>query len=296
MRIRDYQNQQVNIYRYYAMNHPFYEMNPHTHPEWEIMYVVHGKCRIGCMIDGKERIYDLRDGEYVLIEGGVPHDLTVEKENPCRVLNLEGRVEAAAGGSCLRFCSEDSAVVSFCADTEPVLAGTDDGRLHDILRSLIQELKETPDYFITDSNPMLNLLLGQFFLTIARQRQQARRHKGEQSVYCRKAQDYIEENFDQEITVADVATAVGISEGYLQRLYKKEKGFPIMEEILELRIDKAKNLLENSTLPVIDIAVNVGFNSRQHFSAMFTRMTGCSPMMWRKRKGNISAYEGFAGE
>ena len=209
------------------------------------------------------------------------------------MLNLEGRVETAVGGSCLQICSKDPAIAVFCADLEPVITGTDDGRLHDVLRALIQELKEIPDYHITDHNPMLNLLLGQFFLTLARQRQRARRSNGEQSLHCRRAQLYIEENFDQEITVGDVAAAVGISEGYLQRLYKKEKGFPIMEEILRLRIEKAKNLLENSTLPVIDIAINVGFNSRQHFSAMFTRIAGCSPMMWRKRKGGLAVFEGF---
>ena len=62
------------------------------------------------------------------------------------------------------------------------------------------------------------------------------------------------------------------------------------DEILRLRIEKAKMLLENSTLPIVDIAVNVGFNSRQHFCAMFGRIAGCSPMMWRKQKGNFSAF------
>jgi PAS domain S-box-containing protein len=120
-----------------------------------------------------------------------------------------------------------------------------------------------------------------------------KKNEGNISFYIRQAQEYLEENFDSDITVAQVAGAVNLSEGYLQRLYKKEKGISMMDKVLWMRIEKAKLLLENSTLPVIDVAVASGFNSRQHFSSTFTRLVGCSPAAWRKSKGNIQVSEGF---
>ena len=281
---------QLNIYRFYAVNYPFYEMKLHIHDEWEIMYVVRGKCRVTCLTEGEEKTYELREGGYILIRGGIPHALTVEKACPCRILNLEGRMENTDDTGCMFLLRSEEVFKAFLSDPAKVQKGSDDGSLHNILKALIRELKQSKDFFLTDKNPMLGLLLGQFVLLIARQRMQAKENKSGRSVYSKKAQMFIEENFDREITASEIARAVGISEGYLQRLYKKENGFSMTEEILRLRIEKAKMLLENSTLPIVDIAVNVGFNSRQHFCAMFGRIAGCSPMVWRKQKGNISAF------
>lgn len=227
---KDYRDLGLQIFRYYAINYPFFEMDFHSHEEWEIMYVVHGRCRITCVEEERERDYDLREGEYILTGGEVRHKLHVERNMPCRILNLEGRMEAMENAGYLEWLEKEPVFQAFCRDRAVVMSG---------------------------------------------------------NIYIRKAQEYLEEYFDQEIAISHVAEAAGVSEGYLQRLFKKETDSTIMDEILRLRVEKAKLLLENSTLPVIDIAVNVGFNSRQHFTAMFRQLTGSTPMEWRTRRGNV---------
>ncbi len=54
-----------------------------------------------------------------------------------------------------------------------------------------------------------------------------------------------------------------------------------------------KHLPEISRLTVTEIAVSVGFNSRQYLTRAFTREAGCSPGVYRKTKGNSSVYQGF---
>ena len=144
-----------------------------------------------------------------------------------------------------------------------------------------------------EASLLADLLMVQMLIHLKRQWTERKINEGNISFYIRQAQEYLEENFDSDITVAQVAEAVNLSEGYLQRLYKKEKGISLMAKVLWMRIEKAKLLLENSTLPVIDVAVAAGFNSRQHFSSTFTRLVGCSPAAWRKSKGNIQVSEGF---
>jgi len=84
---------------------------------------------------------------------------------------------------------------------------------------------------------------------------------------------------------------MGIS--YLQRLFKEHIGQSIIDKINELKIAKAKLLLEISCLPIIDIAVTVGFHNRQHFTLVFTKIIGCSPSLYRKQKGNNQLFLGF---
>ena len=58
-------------------------------------------------------------------------------------------------------------------------------------------------------------------------------------------------------------------------------------------IEKAKILLETSSLPIPDIAVSVGFNNRQHFTYTFLKLVGCSPALFRKHKGDYRVWNGF---
>ena len=286
-----YEKYRMKIERYYAVNYPFYTMDFHTHSEWEIMYVAYGRAKISCMEEAGEKTYELREGEYILIEGNIPHKLTVEKETPCRMLNLEGRELRDKEVSFFQSLTKEEGMRSFLEQESSVIAGRDDGRLHETLSELIRELKERKRK--KEASLLADLLMVQMLIHLKRQWTERKKNEGNISFYIRQAQEYLEENFDSDITVAQVAEAVNLSEGYLQRLYKKEKGISLMDKVLWMRIEKAKLLLENSTLPVIDVAVAAGFNSRQHFSSTFTRLVGCSPAAWRKSKGNIQVSEGF---
>lgn len=281
----------MKIERYYAVNYPFYTMDFHAHKEWEIMYVVYGRCKISCIENNNERLYDLREGEYILLAGDVPHKLTVEKETPCRILNLEGKEVMGKWKFSFQNLMQEKEMSVFLESKDSVIVGQDDGRLHETLSELIRELKKSKRK--KEKSLLADLLMGQMLIHLMRQWTESKRMEGNISFYIRQAQEYLEENFDRDITVLQVAKEVNLSEGYLQRLYKREKGVSIMDRVLQLRVEKAKLLLENSTLPVIDVGVAAGFNSRQHFSATFARLVGCSPAAWRKSKGNVQVSEGF---
>lgn len=137
-----YEKHRMKIERYYAVNYPFYTMDFHAHSEWEIMYVAYGRAKISCMEEAGEKIYELREGEYILIEGNIPHKLTVEKETPCRMLNLEGRELLDKEVSFFQSLTKEEGMRSFLEQESSVIAGRDDGRLHETLSELIRELKE----------------------------------------------------------------------------------------------------------------------------------------------------------
>ena len=208
-----------------------------------------------------------------------------KKGRTCRILNLEGKLEKTNGRFCVEMLEKDAETRNFAQQSRSVILGKDDGRLHDIVTALLEELRSDSGLKANKRGTMQELLLGQFYITIARQN--GREGSAGRVEYIRKAQRFIENHYDQEIGITDVAEETGLSEGYLQRLYKAEKGISIMEEVIRLRIENAKLLLEISTLPVVDVAVQTGFNSIQHFSATFKKTVGCSPAEWRKMRGAV---------
>lgn len=92
--------------------------------------------------------------------------------------------------------------------------------------------------------------------------------------------NYIKENFYKNITLADAAKTVHVSSSHLNRLLKKEYGKTFTEILLDIRIERAKELLlKNYNVEVVSDMV--GFNSAAYFAVCFKKFTGVSPSKYR---------------
>jgi AraC-type DNA-binding domain-containing proteins len=279
--------------RYYAINHSFFEMDMHFHKEMEIMYVVHGKCKV--LVQKSEasiKEYIVKKGEYIFIDGGIQHKLTVEREAPCRVLNLEMRKIKPRNSISIKKLTEDSSVLkAFIDSKQPIIYGNDDnGVLHSIIVALQTQLQLKLE--LSEKHIMTDLLMGQFFIELARQCRTIN-NTNTGKIYIKKALAYISDKYDQEICIKDIAEALHVSSAHLQRVFKREEGESLIDRITTLRIEKAKLLLQISNLPIVDVAISVGFHNRQHFSYVFNKKVGCSPALYRKTKGNSSLWQAF---
>lgn len=96
------------------------------------------------------------------------------------------------------------------------------------------------------------------------------------------ARQYMDENFEQGITVAEAAQYVFLSQGYFTRAFKDELGISPMNYLMKKRIEKACELLENNEIKVSSIAVQSGFSSPQRFNVAFRKLIGKTPMEYRK--------------
>jgi AraC family transcriptional regulator len=93
--------------------------------------------------------------------------------------------------------------------------------------------------------------------------------------------EYIHDHLDQEIKLEDLAQVVGISQFHFSRLFKQSMGISPHQYLLQQRIDRAKQLLKDSTLAIADIALQCGFNSQSHLSKSFRELTGMTPKAYR---------------
>jgi len=94
---------------------------------------------------------------------------------------------------------------------------------------------------------------------------------------------YILQNYAKEkLGLKEVARAMRLSPYYLARLFKRVEGMSVGRYIREVRIARAKELLESTDLPVIDVALEVGYSDPAQFSKLFKKKTGFSPSQYRK--------------
>lgn len=106
--------------------------------------------------------------------------------------------------------------------------------------------------------------------------------KNESRRAIEKVMRYIREHYREDITLNGVAENVFLSPVYISRLIKEETGKNYVALIMELRIQRAVELLENTEMYVYEIAEHVGYSNLKYFYKVFKKVTGKSPNDYRK--------------
>lgn len=101
------------------------------------------------------------------------------------------------------------------------------------------------------------------------------------SKHINACKEYIYSHIKERITIEDLADELGVSSGYLSRLFKKETGVSVSAYIRSQKIDMAKNLLRFSDYSMIDIANRLSFSSQSHFIQQFREVVGMTPKKYR---------------
>lgn len=99
----------------------------------------------------------------------------------------------------------------------------------------------------------------------------------------RRLVDYIEENLEGDLSLHALAAEVEISPLYLARAFRAAIGQSPHQYVLMRRIERARELLRNTDLSVVDIALACGFSSQSHLAHWFVRQVGVSPAAYRRQ-------------
>jgi len=274
---------QPRVYAYYFKQWTKFVMpSLHAHNWTEIMYVLSGTCQV----EVEAKSIGMKRGDFILVGHSVPHRLIVEQS--CRMLNLEfgfARPDSGDGPASIlaKVARDERALDALLTSAASYVVLKDPDEVFHALKSLVFEL----DTNGKQGSPFATMLLIQLLVRIARLREESASGGAFiEERYVRGALDFIRQNYDRDIRVRDVAAAVNLHPGYLQRIFKEATGRTLIEELTAIRIDKAKMLLKMTDIPVTDIYDYAGVGSRQYFHALFKRHTGLTPIQYRESPEN----------
>lgn len=97
----------------------------------------------------------------------------------------------------------------------------------------------------------------------------------------RQAVTYIDENYFEELTLSSLAEQFNVENSYFTKVFRQETGQNLVLYIMNKRIEKAKEYMQNSNINLTEIAFMVGYDDYTYFSRVFHKLTGKSPREYR---------------
>ena len=110
--------------------------------------------------------------------------------------------------------------------------------------------------------------------------------QGDKSKYVLQAMNYIAGHYsDADISITTIADSLGVSEGHLSHVFKKETSYTVIAYLTQFRIRKAMELLRDCRCKVYEVAEQVGYRDVTYFSSTFKKVAGMSPSEYQDRSG-----------
>jgi AraC-like DNA-binding protein len=100
----------------------------------------------------------------------------------------------------------------------------------------------------------------------------------------RRAKEMLMAHLDGEITLEELAGECQLSRSHFARAFRKTTGLPPHRWLVEQRLERAKDLLLKSDLPLAEIADTCGFSDQSHFTRAFGAALGVAPGEWRRSR------------
>ena len=173
---------------------------------------------------------------------------------------------------------------------QPVVRG--DGVIHDLIQRIFAEAKCQESGY----KQLCKALVTELFVYLCRnyvaemmpERDSAKRKKDLERLNA--VLGYIEANYNQRITVEQLADMVCLSEDRFGHLFREGVGQPPLQYINAMRLRKALNMLKTNQYTVTEVADAVGFRDYNHFGRLFRKQYGCTPN--EIKRGMIEKYSG----
>ncbi|NIA21020.1 MAG: AraC family transcriptional regulator [Anaerolineaceae bacterium] len=247
-------------------------ISSHAHPE--LCIVTKGSIRI--LNNGDPLRVKSRE---ILLVAPRMHHQTVALGRAAETLWLAGSPNHM-GCHLARFDAEGRAVVLGALDF------LDFPPANRILNQLVGELIERQRGWLRFCKGLLNMLLAQALRQLGTDGRPLPPDEdwSDAQIVAFNARDFLQRNYTNALTLAQVAHHVALSPNYLAGLFKQQFGRTIIDFLTEVRIETAKQLLEQGDTKISVIAEKVGYNSPYYFSRAFKKVVKCSPKAYRERK------------
>lgn len=259
-----------------------WSMNINQHDHFEMVYIKRGDAVFS--IAGTD--VAMNPNDIVIIKPNQPHKFKVKSDVGCEFLVLSFKFTSSAEDGLSEVSLND--FIEFVNDENTAFINLKLSRKNDIVNVMNRILREHDKKQVW-GDYLSYLLIMELFVLVSRTLKQ----EWEQSIKSRSvklkellgiAKEYMELNYDKELSLSDVAKYIFLSESYFAHTFKDEFGISPKRYLLGIRMNAAKELLAATDHRINDIAKEVGFSSQQRFNDIFKKYEGMTPLRYRKQE------------
>lgn len=253
----------------------------HWHPEIEITYVQKGTM----CYKVNHMVYHLKEGDIVFNNSGALHSGTMENQKDCAYIPVTfdsrliyGFFQSTVNSKYVDPVIQDSMLPAICIDqSEPWHKP-----FREYLLRIINLDEKKPDFYELDITICLQSMWRLLLEHITYEPQASRENSLEYD-RIKKILSYIEENYQNKITLNDIAGHIHLCESECTRLFKRHMNTTLFAFLQEYRIERSLEFLQ-ADLPVSAVADKAGFSDPNYYSKVFAKIKGCSPREYRKHR------------
>ena len=253
----------------------------HWHPEIEITYV-----RKGTMCyKVNNLVYHLKEGDIVFNNSGALHSGTMENQEDCAYIPVTfdprliyGFFQSTINSKYVDPVIQDSMLPAICIDQSESWHKP----FREYLLRIIALDEKKPDFYELDITICLQSMWRLLLEHITYEPQASRENSLEYD-RIKKILSYIEDNYQNKITLNDIAGHIHLCESECTRLFKRHMNTTLFTFLQEYRIERSLEFLQSGE-PVSDVALNTGFSDPNYYSKVFAKIKGCSPREYRKHR------------
>ncbi|MCI9644164.1 MAG: AraC family transcriptional regulator [Oscillibacter sp.] len=248
---------------------PLHSFGPYVRNHYLFHYVISGQGRLDATdASGVRRDYRLGPDQGFLICPGQISTYVADKDQPWKYVWLE------FDGLRVPEYMESAGLDSSQAIYRPQSAA-EGQKMRDIMLYMADH---------SDASPLhLTGLLFLFVDLLIRSSSTRRALRGVQlkDFYIQEAINYMEHNYQRELSVEELADVCKLNRSYFSKLFRDSMGCPPQEFLIRLRLAKAADLMKGTRRAIGDIAARCGYPNQLHFSRAFKKRYGVSPREWR---------------
>lgn len=260
----------LGLYQYgWEQCEPSHSFGPATRNHYVFHYVISGTGTLMADdVNGITQTYPIKSGQGFMLFPGQVNTYIADKNIPWEYTWVE------FDGLRAREAVELSGITR----DRPVYHASSRDLREEMMREMlyiVNHAKESPFHLIGH----LYLFLDFFTRSAATMRVKQNGHI--RDFYIKEALAFIEQNFQNDITVEDIASTCGLNRSYFGKIFRDTLGKTPQEFLMNYRMVKAAELLKLTQLSISDIGNAVGYPNQLHFSRAFKNIYGVSPRTWR---------------